>query len=65
MSSKPKDPVVRNLWDQRRKLMDRVAQYTNAINALQELCPHIDEVDVSHHGSPEMVCFDCGKGLLP
>lgn len=61
----PKRPVLAELWAARRKLLDEVTKYNHAINALQALCGHPNEVDVSRHGSPDYECPDCGRGRLP
>lgn len=61
----PKDPYLAKLWTERRELLAKVARYNDAIAAIQRLCPHANEVDVSRHGSPDMECPDCGKGMLP
>lgn len=65
MKNPPKDQIIRTLWDHRRKLLDQVQRYNDAITSLQALCTHENEVDVSYHGSPSYECPDCGKGMLP
>lgn len=61
----PKDKKILELWRERRSLLNRAQNYSAAIDALQKLCSHVDEVDVSYHGSPNYECPDCGKGMLP
>lgn len=65
MKKIPKDPKIAELWQSRRRLFERVAIYDDAIEALQKLCEHSNEEDVSRHGSPDYECPDCGKGMLP
>lgn len=65
MRVEPKDKKIADLWKKRRKLYDEIDKYNAAIIALQALCEHTNEVDVSHHGSPDYECPDCGKGMLP
>lgn len=60
----PNSPEIKKLWEERRKLLKKVSLYGDAIFALQQLCDHTNEVDVSHHGSPDYECPDCGKGML-
>lgn len=64
-NSIPKDPTVAKLWVDRRSLIAQAQLRTDAIIALQKLCDHKNEEDVSRHGSPDMECPDCGKGMLP
>lgn len=61
----PKDPKIAELWKARKALLEVVKRYDDAISALQRLCPHESEVDVSYHGSEDLRCPDCGKGEFP
>lgn len=61
----PKDPYIAELWKKRRELLNKAHEYSLAISALQNLCEHPNDVDVSRHGSPDMECPDCGRGMLP
>lgn len=60
----PTNPAILELWLARQKLRDRVAKYSKAIDAMQDLCDHKNETDVSYHGSPMYECPDCGRGML-
>jgi len=57
----PKDPKIAELWKKRQDLYNEAEKYEKAIRALQKLCDHKDEVDVSHHGTPDYECPDCGN----
>lgn len=65
MPRTPRNQSVAILWAERRALLERVQRYNDAIAALQRLCDHKNQEDVSRHGSPDMECPDCGKGMLP
>lgn len=57
----PRDPTILKLWAARQALYDEARKYSDAITALQRLCPHKNEVDTSRHGSPDYECPDCGN----
>ncbi len=65
MKRQPRDSKILELWKSRQRLYERITTYDRAISALQELCEHSNEEDVSRHGSPDMECPDCGRGMLP
>lgn len=65
MKRQPEDPTILSIWNRRRKLLDEVRACSAAIEALQTLFEHENQVDVSRHGSPDLECPDCGKGMIP
>lgn len=61
MMDTPKDPRLKELWIKRRELLIEAAKYSTAIEALQKLCGHPFEEDISRHGTPTYECPDCGN----
>ena len=57
----PKNPQIAELWKKRQEIYREGEKYGDAIKALQALCKHPNEVDVSRHGSPDYECPDCGN----
>jgi hypothetical protein len=61
MTEAPRDPRIKELWEKQQKLYAEARLYEDAIRALQKLCAHPHEKDVSYHGTPQYECPDCGS----